>query len=158
MANPNRPNARPLAELIGPALDPIVRKRGLARAELIAWWPDIVGETYAGNTLPERIRWPRNGGAATLFVKCDPALALQLSYETERIRERLNAYLGYAAVGAVRIAQHPVGSRPAAGEGDSASDPAAELELEERLAPVEGPLRDALRALGRGILARQSRV
>jgi hypothetical protein len=65
-----------VAELIGPALDPIVRKRGLARAEIVAWWPDIVGAAYAGVTAPERNRWPRDGKAATLVVRCDPGAGL----------------------------------------------------------------------------------
>ena len=56
-----KPAAKPVAELIGKTLDPIVRKRGLARAELLSWWPDIVGAAYAGRTAPERIRWPRDG-------------------------------------------------------------------------------------------------
>ena len=43
----------------------------------------------------------------SLVVRCDPALALQFSYETDRVRERLNAYFGYPAVGAVRIVQQP---------------------------------------------------
>ena len=47
----------------------------------------------------------RDGTAATLFVRCDPALALQLSYEADRMRERLNGYFGYPAVGAIRIVQ-----------------------------------------------------
>src|SRR5918997_1964335 len=113
MSPPARPNARSVAELISGALDPLVRKRGLARAELIAWWPDIVGPAYAGRTVPERIRWPRDGKAATLFVRCDPSLALQLAHETDRVRERLNSYFGYPAVGAVKIVQAPVGSEPA---------------------------------------------
>ena len=103
--HPSRPAAKPVAELIGKSLDPIARKRGLARAELLAWWPDIVGAAYAGRTAPERIRWPRDGKAATLVVRCDPSLALQFAHETDRVRERLNAYFGYPAVGAVRIVQ-----------------------------------------------------
>ena len=154
MASPYRPNARPLAELIGPALDPVIRKRGLARAELLAWWPDIVGEAYAGRTLPDRIRWPRDGGAAVLVLKCDPALALQLSYETAQIRERLNTFLGYAAVGAVKIIQHPVGApvaRAAPGPGIS---PEGAARLEHSIGGMDEPLRDAFRQLGRQVLAR----
>jgi hypothetical protein len=45
---PTRPQAKTLAELIGPALHPVLRKRGLARTELFAWWPEIVGEAFAG--------------------------------------------------------------------------------------------------------------
>jgi hypothetical protein len=56
LANPARPAAKSVAELIGGSLDPLVRKRGLARAELISWWPDIVGPVYAGRTVPERIK------------------------------------------------------------------------------------------------------
>jgi hypothetical protein len=154
MANPYRPNAKPLAELIAPALDPVIRKRGLARAELLAWWPDIVGEAYAGRTLPERIRWPRDGRAATLIIKCDPSLALQLSYETSRIRERLNSYLGYQAIGAVKIVQHPVGSAAPARRAEQEPSPEAAARLEARLGPVEGPLRESLLELGRRVIAR----
>ena len=152
MAHPTRPNAKPVAELISGALDPIVRKRGLARAELISWWPEIIGEAYAGGTAPERIRWPRDGGAAVLTIRCDPALALQLSYETERVRERLNGYFGYPAVGAVRIVQARIRREP--------EEPTAALEhelpedVERRLSALGGPLGASLRNLGRLVLAR----
>lgn len=153
MQHPSRPAAKPIAELIGGTLDPIARKRGLARAELISWWPDIVGAAYAGRTAPERIRWPRDGTAATLVVRCDPALSLQFAHEKDRVRERLNAFFGYPAVGVVKIVQHAVGDSP----GRSVR-PAAEAvippRVENRLERVEGPLRDSLRALARGILAR----
>ena len=154
MPHPARPNAKSVAELIGPSLDPLVRKRGLARAELLAWWPDIVGEAYARHTMPERIRWARDGRAATLVIKCDPSLALQLSYETDRIRERLNTFLGYAAIGAVRIVQHPMNSAPKPEGRKEQLSPAAAERLAGRLAGVEGPLRDSLLALGRAVLAR----
>jgi hypothetical protein len=152
MAYPARPAAKQVAELIGAMLDPLVRKRGLARAELISWWPDIVGEAYAAHTAPERIRWPRDGGAAMLFVRCDPAMALQFSYETDGVRERLNRYFGYPAVSAVRIVQRAI-MREA--EAPTARSEAADIpaELEERLGRIEGPLGDSLRALGRSILA-----
>ena len=153
MSPPARPKAKPVAELIGPALDPLVRKRGLARAELISWWPDIVGAAYAGRTAPERIRWPRDGKAATLFVRCDPSLALQFSYETDRVRERLNSYFGYPAVGAIRIVQQRIGPEAAAPPVE-APEPESPPELEERLAGFEAPLQEALRTLGRRILAR----
>ncbi len=152
MAHPTRPNAKPVAELISGALDPIVRKRGLARAELIAWWPEIIGAAYAGGTAPERIRWPRDGGAAVLTIRCDPALALQLSYETERVRERLNGYFGYPAVGAVRIVQGKLRREPPPSGRPLERD--IPEEVERRLAALEGPLGASLRELGRLVLAR----
>jgi hypothetical protein len=152
VSHPSRPAAKPHAELIGKSLDPIVKKRGLARAELLAWWPDIVGAAYAGRTLPERIRWPRDGTAATLFVCCDPSLALQFQHEKDRVRERLNSYFGYPAVGAIRIVQRPIGS--AEGMPRASPDPRIDPEMESRLDRFDGPLRESLRALARGVLAR----
>ena len=149
----SKPASKPLAELIGASIDPLVRRRGLARAELIAWWPEIVGATYAGHTAPERIRWTRDGTAATLVVRCDPALALQFAHETERVRERLNAYFGYPAVGVVRIVQRTVGR---AHSEASKTPRAAEIPpaLQERLERFDGPLKESLSALARGVLAR----
>jgi hypothetical protein len=146
------PAAKSVAALIEGALDPLVRKRGLARAQLISWWPDIVGEAYARHTAPERIRWPRDGKVATLVVGCDPALALQFAHETDRVRERLNGYFGYPAVGAVRIVQRRIGPQHAAVR-EPALEPELPASLEHRLDRIEGPLKDALRVLGRRILA-----
>ena len=153
MPYPSKPAAKPVAELIGATLDPIARKRGLARAELLSWWPDIVGAAYAGHTAPERIRWPRDGTTATLIVRCDPALSLQFAHETDRVRERVNAYFGYPAVGAVRIVQKTLGSgRPESSKADSG--PRISAATKDRLDRFEGPLRESLRALARNILAR----
>ena len=154
MQYPSRPAAKPVAELIGATLDPIARKRGLARAELLSWWPDIVGAAYAGRTAPERIRWPRDGDAATLFVRCDPSLSLQFAHETDRVRERVNAYFGYPAVGAVRVVQKAVGLEGRRQPPTVASSDQSRQETERRIDRVEGPLRNSLRALARGIIAR----
>lgn len=152
MPHPSRPRAKPVAELIGGTLDPIVRKRGLARAELLAWWPDIVGAVYAGRTVPERIRWARDGKAATLVVCCDPSVALQFQHETDRVRERLNSYFGYPAVGAVKIVQRRIGAE------ERKPKPLPEHDISEavknRIDRFDGPLRDSLRALARSVLAR----
>jgi hypothetical protein len=152
VAHPTRPNARSVAELIGKALDPLARKRGLARAELIAWWPEIVGAAYAGRTAPERIRWARDGRAATLVVRCDPSVALPFAHETSRVRERVNSYFGYPAVAAVRIVQQPVGVQ----REKTAPAPPRELPpaLAGKLEGIDGPLKESLRALGKNILAR----
>jgi hypothetical protein len=153
MSHPSRPAAKSVAALIAGVIDPVVRKRGLARAELLAWWPDIVGAAYAAHVVPERIRWSRGGETSTLVVRCDPAMALQFSYELDRVRERLNSYFGYPAVGAIRIVQQRVGP----GLKSPGSAPAVERDLapetEARLAAFDEPLRRSLRALGKGILA-----
>jgi hypothetical protein len=152
VAHPTRPRAKPLAELVGKALDPLVRKRGLARAEMISWWPDIVGAAYAARTAPERISWPRDGKAATLIVRCDPSVVLQFQHETGRVRERLNSYFGYPAVGAVKIVQQRVG---AAAAPEPPAKPARPIspKLGEKLDRVDGPLGDSLRRLAKAVIA-----
>lgn len=153
MAYPGRPAAKPVAELIGKTLDPLVRKRGLARAEMISWWPEIVGAAYAGRTAPERIRWPRDGKAATLVVRCDPSVALQFAHETARVRERLNSFFGYPAVGAVKIVQQPVGAK-AEPQAPAPKEKAVPPALTAKLDRVEGSLGESLRALAKSVLAR----
>jgi hypothetical protein len=155
MSHPSRPAARSVAEVMMATLDPLMRKRGLAKAQLLAWWPDIVGEAYAGSTQPERIKWTRDGSAATLFVLCDPAVSLQLSYEIDRIRERLNGFLGYSAVGAVKIVQRRIGkAAPPLPAPQAAPDPERLRRLDARTEGLDPPLRAALVDLGRAIFAR----
>ncbi|SEP66868.1 hypothetical protein SAMN05216548_101220 [Faunimonas pinastri] len=153
MASPRAPQSKSLAQLIGGTLDPVIRKRGLARVELLSWWPDIVGPAYAAHTIPDRIRWPRDGKAATLTLKCDPSLALQLSYEKDRIRERLNTFLGYPAVGVVKILQQRVG-RSEPPPPRPRVRPEDEARLVRAVSAVDGPLKDSLLELGRAVLAR----
>ena len=147
-------SAKPIAALIGKTIDPVIRKRGLARADLLAWWPEIVGADYAEATMPDRIRWPKDGSPAVLFVRCDPALALPLEYERESVRQRLNGFLGFPAIGEVRILQHPLrkGEKP---ENREVEPDAEKIEaLAERLGDLDEPLGASLMALGRQIIAR----
>ncbi len=85
-------------------------------------------------------------------------MALQLAHETEQVRERLNRFLGFQAVGAVRIVQHPVAAGqqnlPQAPRQGRAADAARLAMLEARLKPFDKPLAEALQALGRNVLGR----
>ena len=153
MSTARKSTARPIAALIGKLIDPVIRKRGLARADLLAWWPEIVGEAYADVTLPDRIRWPKDGSAAVLFIRCDPAAALPLEYERESVRQRLNGFLGFPAIGEVRILQHPV-RRVKPEPGEPEPDPERLKALARRLGDTDDPLNAALLALGRQIIAR----
>jgi hypothetical protein len=153
-ASQRKSPARPIAALIGKTIDPVIRKRGLARADLLAWWPEIVGADYADVTVPDRIRWPKDGSPAVLFVRCDPAHALPLEYERETVRQRLNGFLGFPAIGEVRILQHPLRKPADAGDKPAEPDPHRVEALAERLCDVDEPLNAALLELGRRIIAR----
>ena len=149
----------PLAELVGKVVDPVIAKRGFATADLIAAWPGIVGAAYADCTEPERILWPRATGGGepapgVLFLKVDGPRAIFLQHELPQIRERINAFLGYAAIGQIRIAQGPVATRTRPAKRETAPLPAeAEGALAQATASVaDEKLRSALARLGRGVL------
>lgn len=161
---PARGGSRPLADLIGKAMQPAFRKRGFATADLVASWPDIVGERYGERVRPERLLWPRpverDGETvpepATLVVNTDGATALLLTHEMPQILARINGYFGWAAVGRIRIVQKPV-SVPVRKRRPQVRDltVAEQRELDARLDGVEHEgLRKALEKLGSQVIAR----
>ncbi len=152
-----RKGAVAVGTLIGAIIDPVTRRRGFATAELIAAWPEIVGGRWADFTAPEKIAWPRSedGGQAVLTIKVDGPAAVFVQHEAGQILERVNAFLGYGAVGRLRIVQGPVsrsaGPAKAANPALSANQEAA---LGARVAAVDdGRLKVALERLGRGVLS-----
>lgn len=132
---------------------------GFAYAELLAQWPAIVGERLSATCEPQRIKWPRAGDGerkmdGTLVIIAMPGRSLDLQHEIPHIIERINGFYGYGAIGAVRIVQGTLTAKPA--KPAAPILPAARIEaLEARLASVADPaLKDALRRLGTGALAR----
>ena len=152
-----------LAELVGKAIGPLAARRGFATADLIAAWPEIVGARFAASTRPDRIVWPRGTAneskPAVLVVRVDGPAAVLFQHEAGQIVERTNAFLGYAAVGQVRIVQGPVGA-PGGEEPEPPLPISAEDEtrLADALAPLDDEgLRTALGRLGRAVLTDKSR-
>jgi hypothetical protein len=155
----HRRGAVALAELVGKVLAPVTAKRGFATADLMASWAEIVGPRYATCTRPERVAWPRGEPAdhkpAVLVLRVEGPRAILVQHEAGQIIERVNAFLGYAAIGQMRIVQGPV-SAPAAAEKPVARAlrPAEETRLAAAVSDVaEGDLREVLARLGRGVLA-----
>lgn len=91
---------------------PILAKNGVALAELVAAWPQIAGPRLADHTALDRLALPRGAAAArgpgVLHLRVEPALALELQHVAPQIIEKINAYLGYAAVGRLALAQRPI--------------------------------------------------
>lgn len=148
-----------IGQLAVGSLEPVLRRRGLAQADLLRFWPDVVGEAFADGTVPERIAWPRRDGSGArgrLVVRCDPSLALALEYQREQVIERVNAFLGHAAIDRLQIRQVPIrrmrSSREAAPAVLSESE---ERALAHRLSSVDDGLRDSLMALGRAVALRR---
>lgn len=153
--------AVPVGDLATSILDPVMRKRAGMSTALLQCWDEIAGERLATNTRPERIAWPRRAHEddpfepATLIIACEGAAALRLQHQTAEIINRANAFLGFAAIGRIKIVQKKVvqtaplekPSLRALTDGERA-----------RVASSVGPItNDALRAslerLGRSVLA-----
>ncbi len=87
------------------------QRHGFASAELAAQWPAIAGDSAAAISAPGKISWPRandksaqkQGG--TLTLNAAQGRALELQYAAPRIIERVNQFLGYRAITAIKVIQ-----------------------------------------------------
>jgi hypothetical protein len=156
-----RKGALHLGEIVGRVIEPVTARRGFAKAELIAVWPEIAGPMHASCTAPEKIVWPRHSDgdeppAGTLFIRADGPRAIFVQHELPQIVERVNAFFGYRAVAQARIVQGPVGARSARPPAAETVDPAAEARAVSTVAAVEDEaLRAALERLGRGVFTKR---
>lgn len=154
-------NAVPVGDLATAILDPVVRKRAGMSTALLQCWDEIAGEGLALHTRPERIVWPRRHDEddpfepATLTVACEGTMALRLQHQTAEIISRANGFLGFAAIGRIRIVQKPVRqrTRPERLQLRALSDGEA-ARVASTVEPIadEG-LRASLEQLGRSVLA-----
>src|SRR5690606_12195517 len=106
-----------LAELVGRVIDPVTQRRGFATTGLIAAWRAVAGGRIAACSRPEKIVWPTgqatDSAPALLVLRVDGPRAIFVQHEAGQIVERVNAFLGYAAVDRIRILQAPLGNGPA---------------------------------------------
>lgn len=101
------------ARAVSRAGRPLWRKRGFAEARIITDWKAIVGETLAPYSLPLRVSAPREPGAPqTLLIRVAGSWAVEVHHLSPQIIERVNSFLGFAAVGEIRIEQGPVVAPP----------------------------------------------
>lgn len=107
-------NPVPVSDLATAILDPVLRRRAGISIGLVQSWEEIVGPRLAKSSRPEKIQWPRRLAdddpfePAVLVIACEGAAALHLQHETGEIIGRVNAFLGFSAVGRIRIVQKPV--------------------------------------------------
>jgi hypothetical protein len=83
-------------------------RHGFASLELAAQWRVIVGDCAAAQAHPEKINWPRQAAAkaklgGTLVLRSPAALALDIHYDIPRLIDRVNQYLGHAAISAIKV-------------------------------------------------------
>lgn len=153
-------NAVAVSDLATQILDPVLRRRAGISIGLVQSWEDIVGPRLADVSRPEKIQWPRRMGdddpfePAVLVIACEGAAALRLQHETGEVVSRVNAFLGFSAIGRVRIVQKPV--RASQKPGKPQPRPLSEQEnagLARTVGKIEDDeLRASLERLGKSVL------
>jgi hypothetical protein len=155
--NPKKSRPVPLADLVGGAVDPVLAKLGFSQSSLILHWDDIVGERIASSCEPIKLQWPPRPAKraddsaiepATLVLRVSGAMALDVQHEAPQLIARVNAHLGWRAVGKIAIRQGPL-TRAAKPQRRPPPDPRAVARAEKAVAGVEDEaLRKALVELG----------
>ena len=113
---------KPLAELIEACIGPAFAAQGFASTDILAAWPDIVGERLApllpalearmAEAPPQgRGRAPESG---TLVVRVEGVFALELQHLAPVVIQRINAHYGWACVGRIVMQQDRVDAGPGA--------------------------------------------
>jgi hypothetical protein len=156
MNKPGPISAKPLSVLLSDVFSDAYARQGFAARELVTRWAEIAGPEISAHSEPLKIQWPRpvEGQAqepATLVLRVDGPMALEIQHASDVILERVNRFFGWSAVGRLALRQGPLARRkqPAASRAPDAGKVA---EIAETLSSVEDQeLRAALARLGASI-------
>jgi len=151
-----RPTARPLSLLLSDVFSDAYAKQGFAARELVTRWAEIAGADVAAYSEPLKMQWPRpvegqQQEPATLVLKVEGPMALEIQHKSNLILERVNRFFGWSAVGRLALRQAPL-SRKDRPKPPDPPDPKAVAQVAESLGAVEDEqLRAALARLGAAI-------
>jgi hypothetical protein len=121
-------------------------RAGFADPSLVLRWRDIAGPEVARLAQPVRLAEGPAGG--TLTLRAVPGAALFLSHEKRSLCERINAYLGRAAVAQIKFSQGAPLPKPAPSPRQKPAGPLPDRDPSRRYDGPEGLAR-ALQALAR---------
>jgi len=162
---PKRFSLPPVGSRVAQLTRDLLRKRGFTEGHILSNWPDIIGKDLAEFSAPERMVFPRHPrdssgsqGAATLEIRVDGPIALEIKHLEPQIIERINGYYGYSAVSRLKLIQGPLPEKPRPRRRSIRTlAPEERSALNESLEPIgEAGLKDALAKLGERILGRTS--
>lgn len=159
----------PAAGLLKERIRSAGESRGFAVTRLLTHWPEVVGEDLARITRPVKVGYGRSSFGATLTVLVKPTDAPMVQMQLPRLRDRVNACYGYAAIGRVVLTQTaPTGFAEgqaqflSAPEAPATPPPPAPEIVAQAHSVAQGvqddSLRLALETLARNILVRQSKT
>jgi hypothetical protein len=156
MSKPGPITAKPLSVLLSDVFSDAYAKQGFAARELVTRWAEIAGPEMAVHSEPLKIQWPRPVEGqpqepATLVLRVEGPMALEIQHASDVILERVNRYFGWSAVGRIALRQAPL-SRRKPPTASRAPDPESVAKVAESLSSVEDEqLRAALARLGASI-------
>ena len=93
------------ANLVRPQVRKASEERGFVESRLLTHWAEIVGEDTAAMARPVKVGYGRQGMGATLTLLTTGAQAAMLEMQKPKIKEKVNAVYGYAAISRVSITQ-----------------------------------------------------
>ena len=156
MSKPRPFNAKPLSVLLNDVFSDAYAKQGFAARELVTRWAEIAGKEIAAHSEPLKMQWPRPVEGqpqepATLVLRVEGPMALEIQHSSDVILQRVNRFLGWSAVGKLALRQAPL-SRRDRPKRPRPPEPKEVAEVEKTLTSVEdGELRAALARLGAAI-------
>ena len=156
MNKTRRITAKPLSVLLGKVFGEAFEKQGFASRELVTRWAEIAGPDVAAHSEPLKIQWPRPVEGqpqepATLILRVEGPMALEIQHTSDVILERVNRFFGWNAVGRIALRQAPL-TRKSAARTATGPDAASIAEVAAGLTAVEDEgLRGALARLGASI-------
>lgn len=101
---PARKAAPALAQFSSSLFRDLARKTRFVDPNLAAAWPRIVGEDFAGLCRPGRITGAKSGRTLEVVVP-NGAAAARIEFESARIREKVNGFLGPGVIARIAIRQ-----------------------------------------------------
>src|SRR5580698_7180709 len=156
MSKPGPISAKPLSVLLGDVFSDAYARQGFAARELVTRWAEIAGPEIALHAEPLKIQWPRPVEGqpqepATLVLRVEGPMALEIQHGSDVILQRVNRFLGWNAVGRLALRQAPL-SRRDRPRRSRAPDPGQVEQIAQTLTSVEDDdLRAALARLGAAI-------
>lgn len=156
-----RPPARPpppAGRKLAPVLKELDAKFGQGAGALQARWREIVGPEVARRTEPVKLTRGRGGAPSSLEIRVAGPAAAIIQHQAHEILARVNLFLGAEAVQKLRVVQGPLRVKAetrAPVRRPQPLDAAEEAKLAQALETApDGPLKQALMSLGRGVMKR----
>src|ERR1700722_9801812 len=133
MSKPGPISAKPLSVLLSDVFSDAYAKQGFAARELVTRWAEIAGPEVAAHSEPLKIQWPRpvegqNLEPATLVLRVEGPMALEIQHASDAIIDRVNRFFGWQAIGRIVFRQAPL-SRPPVPRPHFKPDPATIAEI-----------------------------